>query len=812
MSPARVLLILLVAVCRPALAQSVTAQSVEAQPATAQAEAAPTVAAQPASTQPPAKFAPATVDFERHVAGLLSRLGCNSAACHGSFQGKGGFRLSLFGQSPELDYKALQGGRIDTDSPDQSLLLLKPSGREKHGGGIRMGEDSWEYELVRRWIAGGAKRTVGRGTVERLEIEPSDAPPLAVGQSVAVRVRAHFADGDEEDVTRLAEFRSRDESVALIDASGQAIARGAGQATIVVAYRGAFASTSLVVPYAAGPLPEPQQRGGNWIDEELDANLTLLGLTKSPPAADEEFLRRATLDVLGILPAPEEVRRFVADVDPHKRTKAIDALLAHPRRDALWATKMCDITACNVAAMESPEEARPKRAKMWHDWFRRRFADNRPYDEIVRGVLLATSRDDQPIETWIDQEVALQQAAVQGFESNYAERPTLDLFWRRTGEGGQAAVEDMAELTAAAFLGLRLHCARCHQHPYDRWSQADFAGYANVFARIEFGSSTDLRTAMNQRLESRRLARQQGQTPPELPRVQEVFVGQRMRPLTDAAAAALPKAPGGPVLPDDEDPRHALFGWMRKPDNPYFARCFVNRVWAKYFGAGLVEPVDDFSPANPPRHPRLLDRLVEEFVTSGYDIAHLERLILSSQAYQRSAAPTGNNAADQHRLARAPVRPLLAETLVDSLNAALEATDDFGADVPAGSQAIELAPNRFADPQVNELFRVLGRGDRKSLCDCDRLTGPTLRQPLLLMSDPRVLAKIRGGRLARLLREQKPDEQIVEEFYLATLSRWPEADEREFMLDHVAASEDRAEGLFDIVWALVNSREFLTNH
>ena len=375
-------------------------------------------------------------------------------------------------------------------------------------------------------------------------------------------------------------------------------------------------------------------------------------------------------------------------------------------------------------------------------------------------------------------------------------------------------VEDLAELVASAFLGVRLHCARCHQHPYDRWTQADFAGYANIFARLEFGSSTELRTAMNQRLEDRRLARQQGQTPPELPRVQEVFVGQRMRSLIDAAAAgsALPKAPGGPTLSGEGDPRHALYDWLTQPDNPYFAHSFVNRVWAKYFGAGLVEPVDDFSAANPPRHARLLDRLAEEFVKSRFDIAHLERLILSSRAYQRSAAPEGNNAADQHNLARAPVRPLLAEALLDSLNAVLEAEDDFGVDVPPGSQAIELAPNRFADPQVNELFRILGRGDRKSLCECDRTTGPTLRQSLLLMSHPRVLDKIRSGRLARLLREQKSDDEIVEEFYLATLSRLPDAAERGFARDHIAASDERAEALFDLVWALINTREFITNH
>jgi len=756
----------------------------------------------------------ADVDFERHVASLFGRLGCNSAACHGSFQGKGGFRLSLFGQSPDMDYAAIQDGRVDLDSPEESLLLVKPSGREEHGGGIRFRENSWEYDLIRRWIAGGARRIPGRGTVQRLEIELGQPPALALGQSVALRVRAYFADGDQEDVTALAELRSRDEAVVVIDTAGRAVAHSPGDAAIVVSYRGVFAGISLIVPFAVRHAPESPRRSGNLIDDELDVHLRRLGLSVSPPASDEEFLRRATLDVLGTLPSPDDVRQFLADAEPNKRAKMIDALLAHPRRAALWATRMCDITACNVAAMETPEATRPKRAKMWHDWFRRRFAENMPYDEIARGVLLATSKGEQPIETWIDQEVALQRAAEAGFESDYAQRPTLDLFWRRIGPDGPAPVEDMAELVASAFLGVRLHCARCHQHPYDRWTQADFAGYANIFARLEFGSSTELRTAMNQRLENRRLERQQGQTPPELPRVQEVFVGQRMRPLIDAAAegSAAPKAPGGPALAGDADPRRALYDWLTQPDNPYFARSFVNRVWAKYFGVGLVEPVDASSAANPPRHPRLLDRLAEDFIKSRFDVAHLERLILLSQAYQRSAAPAGNNAADQHNLARAPVRPLLAEALVDSLNSALEATDDFGADAPPGSQAIELAPNRFADPQVNELFRILGRGDRKSLCECDRITGPTLRQPLLLMSHWRVLEKIGRGRLARLLREQKSDDEIIDECYLATLSRLPDAAERDFALDHIAASEDRAEALFDLVWALVNTREFVTNH
>jgi hypothetical protein len=756
----------------------------------------------------------AEVDFERHVASLFGRLGCNSAACHGSFQGKGGFRLSLFGQSVDTDYAAIQDGRVDTASPDESLLLVKPSGREKHGGGIRLREDSWEYRLVRQWIAGGARRIAGRGAVQELVVDPAGPQVLAVGQGLRLRVLAHFADGERDDVTAFSEFRSRDEAVLETDANGQITARGPGDAVVIVSYRGAFANAEVLVPYGRAVASDSSPAADNLIDAEVNAHLRRLGVCSSPAAGDEEFLRRATLDATGILPTPDEVRRFVSDSDPDKRSKKIDSLLAHPRRAALWATRMCDITACDVGTMEMPESLRPKRAKMWHDWFRRRFEANAPYDEIVRGVLLATSRDDRSIDAWIDQETALLAAAGDSFDSDYGQRPSLDLFWRRTGPEGPAPVEDLAELVASAFLGLRLHCARCHQHPYDRWTQADFAGYANIFARVQFGSSTELRTAMNQRLESRRQARREGQAGPELPRLQEVFVGASSRPLLDAYSAgpAVPKAPGGPVLEGVADPRTALLKWLTRPDNPFFARSFVNRLWAKYFGAGFVEPVDAFSSANPPRQARLLERLAEEFVQSGFDIRHMERLILSSQAYQRSSIPAGNNVASGHHLARAAVRPLMAEALLDSINAALESSDDFGGDAPRGSQAIELAPNRFSDRSVNEMFRILGRGDRKSLCDCDRVMTPSLRQPIFLMSHPRIVNKIRGGRLARLLDEKRSDAEIIEEFFLATLSRLPEREEADFALSHVSQGQDRLEGLTDIVWALVNAREFITNH
>ncbi len=761
----------------------------------------------------------AHVDFERHVASLFGRLGCNSAACHGSFQGKGGLHLSLFGQSPDHDYAAIVGTDRDSshiliESPNASPMLMKPSGRIEHGGGVRLPALSWEYDLIRRWIASGAKHRPGGGTITTLIIEPSELIAQRVGQSVSLKVTAHFADGDTEDVTAFSDFGSRDETIAEVDATGKLTARHSGRSAVIVRYRSASTSLPVVVPFSSdepsiAPVPIT-----NLIDEEIASDLVQLQLKPAPPAGDAEFLRRATLDVLGTLPSPETVRSFLVDPADIKRSAAIERLLKDSRRAALWATKMCDITACNVDTMESPEPLRAKRAKMWHDWFRRRFASNVRYDEIVHRVLCATSRQDRTVEAWIDNESELLAAAESGFDSNYAERPSLDLFWRRVGPNGPLAVEDFAELTATAFLGLRLHCARCHQHPYDRWSQRDFAGYAAIFARVQFGSSTELRTAMNQRLDARRASRQQGQLLPELRRVQEVYLSHDRRPLADASSesSAGPQPPGGPAFSEGGDPREALFRWLTQPDNPYFAQNFVNRIWAKYFGAGLVEPVDAFSPGNPATHPRLLERLATEFVRSGYDITHIERIILNSATYQRSSWPVSENATSRGEFALAPIRFLSAETLIDALNAALETQDDFGPDVPAGSQAIELAPNRFTQPRVNQLFQILGRGDRKSLCDCDRAPGPSIRQPLYLMSDPRVLDKIAKGRLSRLVSSQASDAEIVDEFYLATLSRPPMDDERDIALQYIADNSDRLTALTDFVWALVNTREFVTNH
>jgi len=759
-----------------------------------------------------------TVDFERHITSLLRRHGCNAGACHGSFQGQGGFRLSLFGQHPAKDFVAiasdLQSRRIVLDAVDDSLILAKPSLRVEHAGGRRLSADSWEYALLRRWIVDGAGYTPNSGRVRRLAIEPGVTITLPCGASSPLKVVAEFFDQTLETITAFSEFRSSDEAVAMVSPQGQVTAVGSGDANIVASYNGTFAHVTVIVPFATEKESFPRPAAANVIDVEIDQRLDALGVASSPAATDLEFLRRATLDVLGTLPTVTEAREFTASGDADQRMRLIDRLLAHPRRSAVWASKMCDITACNVNMMESPESLRPKRAQMWYDWFRQRFISNMPYDQIARGVLCATSRDGEPIERWIEAEQQREAAAATTFQSNYAQRPNLDLFWRRVGVDGAPPVEDDVELVAAAFLGLRLHCARCHHHPYDRWSQRDFAGMAGILSRVQFGISTELRVETNRQLDLRRQQRAAGITLPPIARLQEVYLSVAGRPLVDAADESMtpPTAPDGPVFDDSIDPRREFTDWLVRPDNPYFARSFVNRIWAKYFGAGLVEPVDDLSASNPARNPQLLERLAAEFVRSGYDIAQIERLILSSNAYQRSIRVAGNNAGDSQHFARARIRPLPAETLIDALNAALETQDDFGPDVPSGVTAHEIAPNRLSGGDFNTVFELLGRGDRRSLCDCDRATGPSIRQPIYLMSDPRVLAKITNGRLARLLDEGADDTSILTELYLATLSRNPNEGELKDLQQQIADSADRRGCLIDIVWGLVNTREFSTNH
>src|SRR5262245_14212928 len=401
------------------------------------------------------------VNFERHVASLLGKMGCNAGACHGSFQGKGGFRLRLFRNSPQQDYDAItrqsMGRRINRDDPDRSLMLLKPTARLPHEGGQRFAKGSWQYEVFRGWIAAGAKWSSGRNRIRRLEVSPQEYLFKQPGESIQLAVTVEFDDDSRADLTPFCDFRIKDDSIVEVSPTGQVRAQEPGDTAIIVSYRGHLTNVrGLVAVPVDQHFAYPSVPQTNYIDREVFAKLRQLNMVPSAVATDAEFLRRITIDTIGCLPAPQEVRAFLADPRPDKRSIKIEELLSHPLHAALWATKLSDITGNNVDVMEDPFELRSKRAKMWHDWLRKRIAENTPYDQIVRGVLCATSRDDKEVQDWMKQELALDAAARKGFESDYAQRPSLDVFWRRVDQNDFFPLEKMAELTATAFLGIRI--------------------------------------------------------------------------------------------------------------------------------------------------------------------------------------------------------------------------------------------------------------------------------------------------------------------------------------------------------------------
>ncbi|MCI0359349.1 MAG: DUF1549 domain-containing protein, partial [Planctomycetaceae bacterium] len=409
------------------------------------------------------------VDFERHIMGLVGKMGCNASSCHGSFKGQAGFRLSLFGSDLDKDYAALTGDgrRINRADPDASLVLLKPTKTVSHGGGLRFEKDSWQYQLLRTWIHQGARWEKGSGAIAAMIIDPPEYAFTRPGETGQLKVRARFADGREENIISFSSFRSNNEGVAEVTPLGQVKSRQAGDTFLVVSYRQEVMPVRTTVPREApAGFQYPQVPEINYIDREVFGKLRRLNIVPSDLAGDAEFLRRVTIDTIGIQPTPDEVRAFLADKDHHKRTKKIDDLLAHPMHAALWATRLCDITGNNTRTLELPNWIRSERSQMWHDWFRKRMADNMPWDQIVQGVLCATSRDGLPVADWIEQAEEFDAANLKGKPTTYAQqRKSLDLFWRKS-----MSLEVMGEQTAAAFLGIRLECAQCHKHPFDRWT------------------------------------------------------------------------------------------------------------------------------------------------------------------------------------------------------------------------------------------------------------------------------------------------------------------------------------------------------
>jgi Protein of unknown function (DUF1549)/Protein of unknown function (DUF1553) len=763
------------------------------------------------------------VDFERHLMGVFGRLGCNSGSCHGSFQGKGGFRLSLFAYDPAKDFYAItreaNGRRINRADPDSSLILLKATGQVDHGGYKRFGKDSWAYQLIREWIVQGATWTKGSGDLKLISMNPPEYAFTKTGQTGQLTIKATFADNSVENITPLCDYRINDDAIATVNPLGQVKALRPGDTAIIVSYRGQVLPVRVMIPTEAAPgFKYPQVPEVNFIDREVFAKLKRLNIVPSALSSDEEFLRRVTIDTIGTLPTPKEVRDFVADKRADKRERKIDELLVHPMHAALWATKFCDITGNNTIALENQQLLpRAKLSQMWHDWLRKRVAENTPYDEIVRGILCATSRDGMTPQEYIEWHKKLEEELKKGFATQYPERKSLDLFWRRQG---QVTVDQWGEKTAAAFLGVRLECAQCHKHPFDRWTQTDYRAFANIYAFVGYGISPEANKAFTAENAERR---KNAQNPNQAINLREVFVstggaggkgGRLNAPLPDPETGGVlpPKALGGPEI-KGQDPRVVLFEWMRSPDNPFFARSFANRVWGHYFGVGIVHPVDDFSLANPPSNPKLLDALAKDFLDNKYDIRQLERTILLSRTYQLSSTPNETNKLDRNNYSHCYVRPLMAEVVVDVLNAAIGVTENFGNDAPSGVRAIEVGSSQV-NGQVNLAFRTFGRPPRSTACDCERAAEPALAQKLFLMADSSLDQKITRtpNRLKELLARQADDKAALEELFLATLTRKPTADEVEQFLEIRKKKTDRQAAFQAALWALINTTEFIFNH
>jgi hypothetical protein len=747
-----------------------------------------------------------TPDFTRHVMPLFSTLGCNMRSCHGSFQGQNGFRLSLFGFEPDADRKELfesdeesegDGPRINLENPDESLFLIKPtSSKDEHGGGPRMGKESWQYRLLHEWISAGSPYDPeGAADLVRLETEPAEIVSTDREKKVPIRAIAWFNDGTFEDVTALTVFSSNDESVAVVDPSGAIKVDRTGDTAIVAQYSGGVTSTQALVPAPVDGTKLGVHLPHNEIDDLVIAKLRKLNIHPSKLCSDGDFIRRAHLDAIGKLPSAKETRNFLADRSPDKRKQLIDQLLERPEYATYWAMKFSDWTGngkyLSRYAMASNW--------MWQDWVEDKLSRNVPYDELVYGFVCATSLEGRTRKEFLAevQEIKHKTSGRYQFDDGtYAKRRTNDLYWTNVERRNP---DTLVLQTANSFLGLRLECAQCHNHPFDRWTQKDFEQFKSFFMLARY---CDPETG-----EESPKGRGYGDESVE------PGVGKRYARTVQKVP---PKLLGGREIPyvDGDDPRVALWEWMRARENPYFAPAFVNRIWHHYFGVGIVDPPDDFNQGNPPSNPQLLSWLAKGFIDRKFDIKSVHRLILNSRTYQLSFEPNASNRLDKKNFSHALARRMPAEVLIDAIADATDVPNNFGR-VPrhrAVGQAMTAV--RYGGNRPGYAMKIFGRPDREKTCDCERSNEPSVAQALYLINDQEVRGKLNdpNGRLPQLLKTMTDDREVIIELYLTALSRFPAEKELELQLQYVEKADDRASGMKDVLWTLLNVREFVFNH
>jgi hypothetical protein len=700
--------------------------------------------------------APPAVDFGNEVQPLLTRYGCNAGGCHGKASGQNGFKLSLFGFDAAADHDEIvrraRGRRVNPAAPDESLLLLKATGKKPHGGGARFDSESEAYQTVRRWIAAGAPAaSPDAPRVVSIAIEPRERI-MTRGEKQPLRVSARYSDNSTRDVTPQTSFGSNLDVVGSVDEHGVVTAgQQSGEATIMARYMGEVAVFTAILPHGSPRSEVPGFASRNYIDTLAAEKWKKLGLLPSPPCDDATFIRRVTIDVNGRLPTSDEVRAFLADPDPGKRAKLIDRLLDSPDYASYFALRWGSILRnSNLAGADQAAYA-------FHNWLKDMLARNRPYDELVRGVVAASGE-------WQD-------------------APAINWYWQSRDDQLHQVTAD----TAQVFLGLRLQCARCHHHPYERFSQDDYFGLAGFFTR---------------------LGRKSFGQPPPYYSAANVTTGEK-HPRTGQSPE--PKYLDGDIakFTAEEDPRHALVDWMGRPENPYFAKALVNRLWGHFFGRGLVHEVDDLRATNPPSNPELLDALARDFVEHQFDMKHMCRVMLNSQVYQLGSEPQEHNRYDRQNFARYYGRRMIAEVFLDAVDQATGAKTRFTG-VASSARAVDLPHENFG----SYFLDTFDRPRRVTGCECERSSGATLAQVLLLANSDELENKIADGKgkIARLAKESKAPQEIVEELYLGSVSRMPTEAELAKTLKFVEAVENKPEAYQDVLWALLNSREFMFNH
>ena len=700
------------------------------------------------------------VDFENDVGPVLTRGGCNSGTCHGKARGQNGFRLSLLGFDPDFDYEAItregKSRRVFPARPEHSLILRKPAARVPHGGGLRLEVKSAGYGLIRRWIASGMpRRQPDAPSLEGIEVAPVERL-LTPTASQQLLVTARYSDGSRRDVTRLATYLSSESVIASVDERGLIRAGPLpGEAAIMARFQGRIAVSNVLIPLP-GEVPASyydELPRNNFIDHHVWEKLAKLALVASRPADDATYLRRVFLDVIGRLPTPDETRDFLTDVRQGKRARLVDRLLERPEYADFWASKWADLLRPN------PYRVGIKAVFNLDAWLRESFRQNKRYDRFVREILSARG-------------------------STFRHGPTTVFRDRRSPE-------ELTTMVSQLFLGIRLECARCHQHPFERWRQEDFYALAAYFSRVGRKGT--------------------GLSPPISGGEEMIFTsssgGTLPHPLTGKALTPRPLFGEPPPLDETGDPREALASWLASRENVYFARVIANRLWGDLMGRGLVEPVDDLRDTNPPSNDPLLDALADHVRDADFDLKELIRAIATSYVYALSSEPEERNAADTRNYSRHYRVRLRAEVLLDAVVDVTQMPEAFSA-VPARSRAMEIwthrSPSLFLD--------TFGRPDPNQDPPCERTTDTSVVQALHLMNAPSLHEKITAddGRAARLAASDLGPEEIAMELYLLAYSRFPSTDEMAVTRRWFAADgRSRRQATEDLLWALLNSAEFV---